>query len=44
MSLKFSAPSKDVIPVYLAETQSLQDVLQALPHHVQAWAAAWIPF
>ena len=40
MSLKFSAPSKDAIPVYLAETQSLQDVLQALPHHVQAWADA----
>ncbi|MFL2785716.1 MAG: leucyl aminopeptidase family protein [Paracoccaceae bacterium] len=40
MSLKFAAPSKDAIPVYLADTQSFQDVLQALPKHVQTWAEA----
>ena len=40
MTLKFAAADRDAIPVYLTDTHSLQDILKALPHHVQTWADA----
>lgn len=40
MTLKFAAADRDAVPVYLTDTHSLQDVLQALPKHVQTWAEA----
>ena len=38
MTIKFAAAERDAVPVYLTDTHSLQDVLQALPKHVQTWA------
>ena len=40
MPLEFAAPNSDVVPVYLTHSETATSLIQSLPEHVQAWAAA----